>query len=96
MNATVVKGVVRNGQVEVAGPMEFPDGTEVTIAEYRPVDSDDGPMSPEEITRVLAAMEMIEPLEIPPDVAADLDAWEKKVNDHGIANMEKGIEDVFR
>lgn len=24
------------------------------------------------------------------------DAWEKKVNDYTIANMDRGIEDVFR
>ena len=53
-------------------------------------------MSPEEIARVLAAMERLEPLDIPEDVAADLDAWERKVNEYGIAHAEDGLEDVFR
>lgn len=60
------------------------------------VPEDDGPMSPEEIARVHAAMQTLLPLEIPDDVAADLDAWERKLNQHGIDNADKGIEDVFR
>ena len=57
---------------------------------------DDGPMSPEEIARVLAAMGQMQPLEIPDDVAADLDAWERKLNQHGIDHADKGVEDAFR
>ena len=34
---------------------------------------DDGPMSPDEIARVLSAMGRLQPLEIPDDVAVDLD-----------------------
>jgi hypothetical protein len=60
-----------------------------------PVD-DEGPMPPDEIARVLAAMRELQPLDIPGDVAADLDAWERKLNQHGIENADKGIEDVFR
>jgi len=44
----------------------------------------DGPMTPEEIARVLAAMEKVEPFDIPHEVAHDLDAWERKVVQHGI------------
>ena len=73
MIATILKGVVRNGRIEVAEPIEFPDGTEVMIAESRAVESDDDPMSPEEIARVLAAMEKIEPFMLTPEEEA---AWE--------------------
>ena len=45
---------------------------------------------------MLAAMGRMQPLEIPDDVAADLDAWERKLNQHGIDHANKGIEDVFR
>ena len=41
-------------------------------------------MTPEEIARVLAAMEKVEPFDIPHEVAHDLDAWERKVVQHGI------------
>lgn len=53
-------------------------------------------MSPAEIARVLAAMGQMQRLEIPDDVTADLDAWERKLNRHGIDHADKGIEDVFR
>jgi hypothetical protein len=40
-------------------------------------------------------MEKIEPLDLTPQEAADLDAWERKVEQYTIANMDKGIEDLF-
>ena len=61
-----------------------------------PLDTENAPMTPEEIARVHAAMQKLLPLNIPDDVAADLDAWERKLNQHGIDNFEKGIENVFR
>ena len=57
---------------------------------------DDGPMSPAEIARVLAAMGQLQPLEIPDDVAADLDAWERKLNQHGIDHADEDGEDRSR
>jgi hypothetical protein len=57
---------------------------------------DDGPMLPAEITRVLAAMGRLQPVEIPDDVAADLDAWERKRNQRGIEYTDKDGEDVSR
>jgi hypothetical protein len=53
-------------------------------------------MPAEEITRVLAAMGRMQPLEIPDDVAAELDAWERKLNGHGIDDADRGAEDAFR
>ncbi len=46
---------------------------------------EDGPGSPEEIARVLAAMQRLQPLEIPDEVGIDLDAWERELNRRGIA-----------
>lgn len=91
---TTIKTVIRDRQVQAPAPEDLPDGTEVVLT-IDPV-ADDGPVSPEEIARVLAAMQKLEPLDIPDDVAADLDAWERKLNRHGIDNAEKGIEDVFQ
>ena len=51
-------------------------------------------MSPAEIARVLAAMGRLQPLEIPDDVAAELDAWERKLNQHGIDRAEREGEDM--
>ena len=96
MNSILLKGVIRHGRVEVDEPINLPEGTEVVVTTEAATSDNDGPMPPEEIARVLAAMQKLQPLEIPDDVAADLDAWERKLNQHGIDNGDKGIEDVFR
>lgn len=92
---TLLKGVVRNGRVELVDAIDLPEGTEVLIT-TSVADTEDGPMSPEVIARVHAAMQKLLPLDIPADVAADLDAWERTLNQYGIDNAEKGIENVFR
>jgi len=96
MNSILLKGVIRHGRVEVDEPINLPEGTEVVVTSKADVRDDDGPMSPEEIARVHAAMQKLLTFDIPEDVAADLDAWERKVNQYGIDNFEKGLEDVFR
>ena len=91
---SLLRGVIRNGRVEVDEPIDLPEGTEVVIAPEST--NDDGPMTPVEIARVLATMKCVEPLEIPAAVVTDLDAWEARLNQHGIDHSEAGIEDVFR
>jgi len=91
--SALLKGVIRNGRVEVDEPINLPDGTEVVLTPETSGDND-GPVPPEEIARVLAAMQRLQPLEIPDIVAADLDAWERKINQHGIHRANAGTEDV--
>ena len=93
---TTVRTVIHDRRIEVPAPDDLPDGTEVILSIGTDVADDDGPMSPEEIARVLAAMGRMQPLEIPDDVAADLDAWERKLNQHGIDHADKGVEDAFQ
>ena len=57
---------------------------------------DEGPVSPEEIARVLAAMRQMKPLEIPDDIASDLDAWERRPTRRGIDHADDGIGDALR
>ena len=95
---TTIKATVRNGRIEVDEPLDLSDGTELLIplpngSQER---EQDRPMTPEEIARVLAAMAKIEPFDWTDEERAAADAWEKKNNDCTIANMDKGIEDVFR
>ena len=52
-------------------------------------------MTPSEIAETLAAMAKVEPFDMTEEERASADAWEKKVNDYAIANMDRGIEDVF-
>lgn len=91
--SAVLKGFIRNGRVEVDKPINLPEGTEVELTPK--TTGDDGPVSPEEVARILAAMQRLAPLDIPEAVAADLDAWEKKLNQHSIIRGEAGVEDVF-
>lgn len=69
MPTVVVKGVVRNGRVELSQPLDLPDGAEV---EVRATESD-APMTPEEIAAKLALMDRLEPIEMTDEEIA---AWE--------------------
>ena len=93
---TTVRAVIHDRRIEVPAPEDLLDGTAVVLTISTDVVDDDGPMSSEEIARVLAAMGQMQPLEIPDDVAADLDAWERNVNQHGIDHADNGDEDAFR
>ena len=92
---TTIHAVVHDRRIDVPAPVDLPDGTQVLLT-IEPDARDDGrPMSPIEIARVLMAMQTLEPLDIPEDVAADLDQWERKLNDHGIYRGERGMDEVF-
>jgi hypothetical protein len=88
MSSILVKGVIRNGRVEVAEPINLPDGSEVTITGHAhdkaPGLSDyDRPMTPSEIAETLAAMDKVEPFDMTDEERAHADVCEKKVNDYG-------------
>lgn len=91
----VRKGFIREGRVEVDGPIDLPEGTEVVVAPEAS-GREDGPVPPEEIAFVLAAMQRLRPLSIPDEVGSDLDAWERTLNRRGIERGESGIDDVFQ
>jgi hypothetical protein len=83
---TALKGIIQQGQVIMPGPTDLPDGTEVQVIPVGLAGSaeDDGPMTPAEITRTLAAMDEVEPLEMSDQERAALEAdrrarkeWEK-------------------
>lgn len=96
MSSILMKGVIRNGRVEVAEPINLPEGSEVTIKGNDSGSPDnDRPMTPSEIAETLAAMKMIEPFDMSDHERAGADAWEKKVNDYTIANLDRGIEGVL-
>jgi hypothetical protein len=100
MSSILMKGVIRNGRVEVAEPINLPDGSEVTITvhphgKFAGLSDNDRPMTPSEIAETLAAMGKVEPFDKTDEERAAADAWVMKVNDYTIANMNKGIEDVF-
>jgi hypothetical protein len=76
---TTMTAIVRNGQIELPRSINLPDGTEVEIRlpeqeETVTGPEDDGPMTPEEIARTLAAMQKIEPFEMTEEERATLAA----------------------
>lgn len=91
MHSILTKGIIRNGRVEVAEPIDLPDGAEVTISGPANAGSPDRPMNAEEIAAALAAMDKVEPFDMTDEERAAADAWEKKVIDYTIANMESCV-----
>jgi hypothetical protein len=69
---TTIKATVHGRRLELEVPAEWPDGTEVEIQLLQQsADSDE--MSPEEIAKLLAALDQFEPVEM---TDAELAAWE--------------------
>jgi hypothetical protein len=71
---TAIKAVVSGGRIELDVPKDWPDGTEVAIhpLAQEPAD-EDGALPPEEIARLLAVMDRMEPLDL---TDAERAAWE--------------------
>jgi hypothetical protein len=74
MNA--IKATVRGGRIELDQPLDLPDGTELLIPlpNGSAAANEDAPMSREEIDRVLAAMEQVQPFDMTDD--DERAAWE--------------------
>jgi hypothetical protein len=89
---TTIKATVRDRRIEVPAPADMPDGTDVTLTVKQTENGDT--MSSEEIARILAAMLKLKPLDIPADVAADLDAWERRIDRHGVEYRDPSAEGV--
>lgn len=101
MRNILSKGIIRAGQVDVEAPIDLLEGSEVAIiarsSGHIPTQADDNrPMRADEIAATLAAMNKIEPFDVTDEERSAANAWETKVNDYSIANMDSGVEDVFR
>lgn len=68
---TTITATVRGGRLEVAEPVNLPDGTELRV--QLPDVGSDAPLPADEIARVLAAMDRVEPFDWS---AAERAAWE--------------------
>ncbi|MBV8230439.1 MAG: hypothetical protein JO329_10690 [Planctomycetaceae bacterium] len=88
---STLKGIIQNGQVVLPQPTDLPDGTEVEIIPLgHPGPPDDGPVTPDEVARTLAAMERVQPFEMTDQERAMIVAnrrarkeWEKaRFNEH--------------
>lgn len=101
MKTNLLRGVVRNGRIEVGTPINLPDGTELLI----PLPEDTNPLppceperddSPEAIAAWLAWLDALPTLTITAEEEADTAAWRQKMEAHGIAQMKQEVEDLFR
>ena len=87
----ILKGIIHDGQVVLRKRADLPEGTEVEIV---PVElarlTDDEPMTTDEITRTLAALDAIQPFELSVSERATIESerrarkeWEKaRFNEH--------------
>lgn len=94
MNA--IKATVRGGRLDLQVPPDWPDGTQVEI---HPVEqgrgTEEGPMTPDEIARVLVAMEKTQPFEMTPEEEAEIEAHRRRNKAYTIATMHKRVEELF-
>ncbi len=95
-----IKGKYENGQIVLNEPADWPEGTEVVVEpvpqeETIGIREEDWPDTPEAIAEWLRWYDSLEPLEFTPEEEADLAAWRQKVKDYTIANMGKGIGEMF-
>ena len=65
-----IKGIVRGGQIQIATPLDLPDGTELTIT----LNDDDFPETPEQIEEWIRWMHSLELLEFTPEERAQREA----------------------
>jgi hypothetical protein len=93
--SALLKGLIRNGRVETDNLIDMPDGTEVILTPDTS-NRNDGPMTPEEFSRTLAAMQRLRPIDLPEADASDLDDWERKLQQRGIDHIDESMEEVFR
>jgi hypothetical protein len=68
--------MIRHGRVEVAEPINLPDGSEVAIIGPGSLDKE-RPMTASEIAETLAALDTVEPFDLTDEERAAADAWEK-------------------
>ena len=60
MSSILLKGVIRNGRVEVDEPIDLPDGTEVVVTTGTSLPDEEGPLSAAEIARLPTTMERLQ------------------------------------
>jgi hypothetical protein len=100
MTSILLKGIIRNGRVEVEEPINLPDGTEVSLAIAQPLETDANSdehwdNTPEGIADWLKWYDALEPLILTASEEADVDAWMRELNAYGRAKMDKRTQDLF-
>jgi hypothetical protein len=95
-----ITAVYENGIFRPTGPVDLPEGTEVTVLPHGPsaalgISDEQWPTDPEAIRQLAVRMNQVEPFEMTPAEEADLAAWRKQVKDYTLAHQDKAIEGLF-
>jgi hypothetical protein len=94
---TTIAAFVCNGQLELSVPINLPDGTKVQIQVPDTASGkEEGPMTPEEIARTLAAMDKIEPFEMTEEERAALEADRRAQKEWEMAHFDEHAEKLRR
>jgi hypothetical protein len=94
-----MKGVIRNGRVELDQPINLPDGTEllISVANGKTEDDEEGwDTSPEGIANWLKWYDTLLPLKITPEEQADADAWLKRMSEYENAKRDTESRGLFQ
>jgi hypothetical protein len=92
-----IQAIVRNGQLELEGPLDLPDGTVVTIPVPDSVAEETD--SPEEIERWIRWYDALEPLKFTDEDQARWDAIRKEDKEWELSQWEARsnmLENLFR
>jgi hypothetical protein len=89
-----IKAIIRNGRIEVAEPIDLPDGTELTIplpgrAEILGIREEDGSDNPEAIAAWLAWYDALEPLDFSSEERVAREAARREEKQVELAQWEK-------
>ncbi len=89
-----VKGIIRNGRIEVDEPINLPDGTElrIPIPDLPPtlgIRDDEWSDAPEAIVAWIGWYDSLEPLEITPAERAAWNAARQEEKQHELGQWEK-------
>jgi hypothetical protein len=90
-----------NGRIVPDDPVDLPEGCRLRVepelaeSEAIGISEEDWDNSPEAISEWLEWYKSLEPLVLTPEEEADLGRWRQKVKEYTIANMDKGIENLW-
>ena len=93
----MIKGVYKNGHVELTTPVDWPEGYEVDVLPHRAngdepgkekwgMDESEWPTTPEGIEALIARMDSREPVELSPE---DLHEWDEALHFFGEYTREQ-------
>jgi hypothetical protein len=91
---SAIKGVVKNGRIDVAAPADWPEGCEVVIepvptAPARGMREEDWPTTAEGVAALLSRWDRHEPLELTPEEEAEWEAARKAQREFELATFGK-------